>query len=210
MTIQPTGGGDEYLPAAHTCFNLLDLPKYNSKDALRTKLLVAIEHSQGFGLVWYLPNSLVAIEHSQGFGLVWYQPNSLEHSQRFDLVWCLSWCLLHIINIISDAVIGDMLMDIVRVTSGWRCNANYYSYMSGGGGGGFTPLALIEDYANFTWSPSEAASLAQIVYIMHHSGAILNTAAFIPASFYVRSHQLKSASFVTVSIWYDVKNATFF
>lgn len=28
MTIQPTEGGLDYFPVAHTCFNLLDLPKY--------------------------------------------------------------------------------------------------------------------------------------------------------------------------------------
>ncbi|XP_046382187.1 probable E3 ubiquitin-protein ligase HERC4 isoform X2 [Haliotis rufescens] len=51
MVIQPTGGGDDYLPAAHTCFNLLDLPKYTRKDVLRTKLLTAIQQTEGFGLV---------------------------------------------------------------------------------------------------------------------------------------------------------------
>ncbi|XP_060697829.1 probable E3 ubiquitin-protein ligase HERC4 [Hemiscyllium ocellatum] len=49
--IQPTGGGDEYLPVAHTCFNLLDLPKYTDKETLRTKLVKAIDHYEGFSLV---------------------------------------------------------------------------------------------------------------------------------------------------------------
>jgi E3 ubiquitin-protein ligase HERC4 len=49
--IQPTNGGDSYYPVAHTCFNLLDLPQYTSKEILREKLLLAIEHNQGFTLV---------------------------------------------------------------------------------------------------------------------------------------------------------------
>uniref|UniRef100_A0A672ZVV9 HECT domain-containing protein n=1 Tax=Sphaeramia orbicularis TaxID=375764 RepID=A0A672ZVV9_9TELE len=50
LVIQPTGGGEHYLPVAHTCFNLLDLPKYTSKDTLCEKLLQAIDHNQGFNL----------------------------------------------------------------------------------------------------------------------------------------------------------------
>jgi len=52
MYIQPVHVTDDYLPVAHTCFNLLDLPKdYSSKDKMRIKLLMAIENSEGFGLV---------------------------------------------------------------------------------------------------------------------------------------------------------------
>ncbi|XP_064600028.1 probable E3 ubiquitin-protein ligase HERC4 isoform X2 [Liolophura sinensis] len=51
LFIQPAGGGEDFLPVAHTCFNLLDLPRYTSKDRLRQKLLHAIENSQGFGIV---------------------------------------------------------------------------------------------------------------------------------------------------------------
>lgn len=51
LVIQPTGGGENYLPVAHTCFNLLDLPKYTSQETLKEKLLQAIEHNQGFNLV---------------------------------------------------------------------------------------------------------------------------------------------------------------
>uniref|UniRef100_A0AAR2KL31 HECT domain-containing protein n=1 Tax=Pygocentrus nattereri TaxID=42514 RepID=A0AAR2KL31_PYGNA len=50
LVIQPTGGGEHYLPVAHTCFNLLDLPKYSRREILREKLLQAIEHNQGFNL----------------------------------------------------------------------------------------------------------------------------------------------------------------
>lgn len=50
LVIQPTRGGEHYLPVAHTCFNLLDLPKYTSRETLRNKLLQAIDHNQGFNL----------------------------------------------------------------------------------------------------------------------------------------------------------------
>ncbi|CAJ0918960.1 unnamed protein product [Ranitomeya imitator] len=50
LIIQPTGGGDGFLPVAHTCFNLLDLPKYTSKETLREKLIQAIDHYEGFSL----------------------------------------------------------------------------------------------------------------------------------------------------------------
>ncbi|CAM1297631.1 Uncharacterised protein g1881 [Pycnogonum litorale] len=42
--------GDDYMPVAHTCFNLLDLPRYTSDERLKTKILQAIEHAQGFGI----------------------------------------------------------------------------------------------------------------------------------------------------------------
>ena len=51
LTIQKTGDTN-YLPVAHTCFNLLDLPEYATKEKLKFKLLQAIEGTQGFGLVW--------------------------------------------------------------------------------------------------------------------------------------------------------------
>mmetsp|Transcript_6189 Transcript_6189/g.9333 ORF Transcript_6189/g.9333 Transcript_6189/m.9333 type:complete len:1082 (-) Transcript_6189:109-3354(-) len=51
LTIQPTSQGANALPAAHTCFNILDLPvSYTSVAELRERLLLALEHSQGFGL----------------------------------------------------------------------------------------------------------------------------------------------------------------
>lgn len=51
LVIQPTGGGEDYLPVAHTCFNLLDLPKYTDKALLKSKLIQAIDHYEGFNLV---------------------------------------------------------------------------------------------------------------------------------------------------------------
>ncbi|XP_075216704.1 HECT and RLD domain containing E3 ubiquitin ligase 4 isoform X2 [Lycorma delicatula] len=50
IIIQPTNDTG-YLPVAHTCFNLLDLPKYATKQRLRYKLLQAIQQTVGFSLV---------------------------------------------------------------------------------------------------------------------------------------------------------------
>ncbi|XP_023571033.1 E3 ubiquitin-protein ligase NEDD4-like isoform X4 [Octodon degus] len=41
-------GSPEKLPRAHTCFNRLDLPPYETFDDLREKLLMAVENAQGF------------------------------------------------------------------------------------------------------------------------------------------------------------------
>ncbi|GAA6105873.1 E3 ubiquitin-protein ligase NEDD4a isoform X1 [Tachysurus ichikawai] len=41
-------GTREKLPRAHTCFNRLDLPPYESFEELREKLNIAIENTQGF------------------------------------------------------------------------------------------------------------------------------------------------------------------
>lgn len=51
IIIQPVKSDDDHLPAAHTCFNLLDLPLYSNKEVMRAKLLQAIENTEGFGLV---------------------------------------------------------------------------------------------------------------------------------------------------------------
>uniref|UniRef100_A0A336LYC2 CSON004352 protein n=1 Tax=Culicoides sonorensis TaxID=179676 RepID=A0A336LYC2_CULSO len=48
--IQPTTD-DKCLPVAHTCFNLLDLPRYKTKERLKYKLHQAIQQTQGFSLV---------------------------------------------------------------------------------------------------------------------------------------------------------------
>ncbi|XP_064165136.1 E3 ubiquitin-protein ligase NEDD4-like isoform X10 [Anguilla rostrata] len=47
FTIEQWGTPDK-LPRAHTCFNRLDLPTYDSFDDLREKLLMAVENAQGF------------------------------------------------------------------------------------------------------------------------------------------------------------------
>jgi HECT-domain (ubiquitin-transferase) len=44
-------GDPELLPEAHTCFNHLVIPNYPSKEKLREKLLLAMENSEGFGIV---------------------------------------------------------------------------------------------------------------------------------------------------------------
>ncbi|KAK8835056.1 Ubiquitin-protein ligase E3A [Tritrichomonas musculus] len=44
------GGRHEMLPVAHTCFNMFFLPKYKSKEELRSKLLLAFKYSEGFGI----------------------------------------------------------------------------------------------------------------------------------------------------------------
>ncbi|XP_033210790.1 probable E3 ubiquitin-protein ligase HERC4 isoform X2 [Belonocnema kinseyi] len=50
ITIQPMSD-EKYLPVAHTCFNLLDLPRYQTRKRLQYKLLQAIQQTQGFSLV---------------------------------------------------------------------------------------------------------------------------------------------------------------
>ncbi|XP_071030048.1 E3 ubiquitin-protein ligase NEDD4-like isoform X20 [Oncorhynchus clarkii lewisi] len=47
FTIEQWGTPDK-LPRAHTCFNRLDLPTYESFDDLRERLLMAVENAQGF------------------------------------------------------------------------------------------------------------------------------------------------------------------
>ncbi|KAG8454208.1 hypothetical protein GDO86_000737 [Hymenochirus boettgeri] len=50
IIIQSISSGEDYLPVAHTCYNLLDLPKYSSKETLRRRLTQAIDHYEGFSL----------------------------------------------------------------------------------------------------------------------------------------------------------------
>lgn len=52
IIIQPVAGGKhgDHLPVAHTCFNLLDLPRYPTRQMMATKLSQAVEYSTGFGL----------------------------------------------------------------------------------------------------------------------------------------------------------------
>lgn len=50
IVIQSTTSGEQYLPVAHTCYNLLDLPKYSSKEVLSARLMQAIDHYEGFSL----------------------------------------------------------------------------------------------------------------------------------------------------------------
>lgn len=50
LVISRHGDDDERLPSAHTCFNYLLLPPYESMEKLREKLLIAINNSEGFGM----------------------------------------------------------------------------------------------------------------------------------------------------------------
>eukprot|EP01026_Neomeris_dumetosa_P019794 TRINITY_DN179_c0_g2_i1.p1 TRINITY_DN179_c0_g2~~TRINITY_DN179_c0_g2_i1.p1 ORF type:complete len:402 (-),score=49.50 TRINITY_DN179_c0_g2_i1:226-1260(-) len=48
--VQRGGPDTEKLPTAHTCFNVMLLPEYQSREKMKTKLLTAIENAEGFGL----------------------------------------------------------------------------------------------------------------------------------------------------------------
>lgn len=54
IIIQSTSADEHFLPVAHTCYNLLDLPCYRSRETLRLRLTCAIEQYEGFSLVWEL------------------------------------------------------------------------------------------------------------------------------------------------------------
>ncbi|KAI4884476.1 hypothetical protein NFI96_014104 [Prochilodus magdalenae] len=51
IVLQSTSAAEHYLPVAHTCYNLLDMPCYKTKETLRTRLTRAIEQYEGFSLV---------------------------------------------------------------------------------------------------------------------------------------------------------------
>ena len=52
FSIHKSYGAGERLPSAHTCFNQLDLPEYESKEQLAERLAMAIhEGREGFGFV---------------------------------------------------------------------------------------------------------------------------------------------------------------
>lgn len=44
------GDDDKFLPTSHTCFGILMLPNYSSKDVLQDRLFKAIQYNEGFGL----------------------------------------------------------------------------------------------------------------------------------------------------------------
>jgi ubiquitin-protein ligase E3 A len=50
FTIQRAGPDSDNLLVAHTCFSILDLPEYSSKEKLEQKLIMSIENCEGFGL----------------------------------------------------------------------------------------------------------------------------------------------------------------
>lgn len=49
FTLQRNGVGDDHLPSSYTCFGILLLPEYSSKEVLRQNLTTALENSMGFG-----------------------------------------------------------------------------------------------------------------------------------------------------------------
>ncbi|CAG8973100.1 hypothetical protein HYALB_00007577 [Hymenoscyphus albidus] len=49
FTLQRNGIDDVHLPTTYTCYGILLLPEYSSKDVLREKLKMALENSKGFG-----------------------------------------------------------------------------------------------------------------------------------------------------------------
>lgn len=51
FTISRAGPHSDRLPTAHTCFNHLLLPDYQDLESLRGRLLLAIQNSEGFGLM---------------------------------------------------------------------------------------------------------------------------------------------------------------
>lgn len=51
IVIQSTTAEEHYLPVAHTCYNLLDMPRYQTKDILKQRLTQAVEQYEGFSLV---------------------------------------------------------------------------------------------------------------------------------------------------------------
>lgn len=51
IVIQSTTAAQHYLPVAHTCYNLLDMPRYQTKEIVRCRLTQAVEQYEGFSLV---------------------------------------------------------------------------------------------------------------------------------------------------------------
>lgn len=51
MIIAKNGPDTDRLPTSHTCFNVLLLPEYGSKEKLRERLLKAITYAKGFGML---------------------------------------------------------------------------------------------------------------------------------------------------------------
>ncbi|XP_035901101.1 ubiquitin-protein ligase E3A [Anopheles stephensi] len=51
LVIARNGPDSDRLPTSHTCFNVLLLPEYSSKEKLEERLLKAINYSKGFGML---------------------------------------------------------------------------------------------------------------------------------------------------------------
>ncbi|XP_033108204.1 probable E3 ubiquitin-protein ligase HERC3 [Anneissia japonica] len=57
VRIQPVFGSTDFLPVAQTCYNILELPLYESKEIMQEMLLKALEYGQGFGLFFGCPST---------------------------------------------------------------------------------------------------------------------------------------------------------
>lgn len=51
FVIARSGPDSDRLPTSHTCFNVLLLPDYSSKEKMQERLLTAIQNAEGFGLI---------------------------------------------------------------------------------------------------------------------------------------------------------------
>ncbi|KAI7868452.1 hypothetical protein BDF14DRAFT_1982473 [Spinellus fusiger] len=51
FVIAKNGGDSDRLPTSHTCYNVLLLCEYSSKEKLRERLLTSISNSEGFGMI---------------------------------------------------------------------------------------------------------------------------------------------------------------
>lgn len=49
FAIQRNGRSDSFLPTSYTCYGILLLPEYSTKDLLESRLAMALENSKGFG-----------------------------------------------------------------------------------------------------------------------------------------------------------------
>lgn len=52
------------LPTSHTCFNVLLLPEYSTKEKLKERLLKAITYAKGFGMLWGAAEELAQLQFS--------------------------------------------------------------------------------------------------------------------------------------------------
>lgn len=59
--VQKNGMDDKRLPTSHTCFGILMLPEYSSKEVLEKQLRYAIINNEGFGLQWWRDYILIKI-----------------------------------------------------------------------------------------------------------------------------------------------------
>ena len=78
------------LPTSHTCFNVLLLPDYNSREKLEERLLKAITHAKGFGLMWEASIMLFLFEPLPTCDISC--PPVLRQCSSV-LGWCYKWAL---------------------------------------------------------------------------------------------------------------------